>query len=128
MRKSDKDIYLELLKEIKDKQDESKKLVLNLDKKLELHVQKTELELVSINKLDKQQNELLEDHMRRTELLEKSLDQHRFENFRTKEELHKKIEKANKPMEYIKVFGTVILWLGGLAGSAFAIGRFFEVF
>lgn len=127
MKKNDKDIYLELLNIIKDKQDEGTKVVLELDKKLDLHIQKTEIELSSINKLDQEQNKLLENHIKRTALLEKSLEEHKFDNFKTFKDFSDKIVESSKPLEFLKLLSKLVLLIGGLSGSLYALYRILEL-
>jgi len=56
MDKKDKDdIYLNLLNKIQEQSKETQNTVIDLDKKVDLHIQKTEYELSRINALDEEQ-------------------------------------------------------------------------
>lgn len=54
---------IEELKNIRISQDSLEECVDTLDKRVELHIQKTEYELASLNKMDQKQNELLAEHI-----------------------------------------------------------------
>jgi hypothetical protein len=66
--------HLALLKQISDQVFETKECFLKLDKKLDLEIQKIEFEIKAVSRLDAQQNDLLDQHMKRTALAEGRLD------------------------------------------------------
>lgn len=59
---SDDNIEL-LLNKLLDKAEDSTIKLANLDKKIDLHIQKTEYELQRINEMDEVQNRLLDEHI-----------------------------------------------------------------
>lgn len=64
------DNYLdEMMKKLLDQSEETQKTVISFDKKLDLHIQKTELQLEQIHKLDEKQNAILEEHHKRSDAL-----------------------------------------------------------
>ena len=102
----DDEKYLVFSEQISEQQTEVTKCVNKLDKKLDLNIQKTEYELSAIRKLDEQQNKLLEEHMRRTELAELRLD------------------TLEQPRKVIYFITKLIIGLGSIAGAVYAISRF----
>lgn len=64
------------LKEVAQKVDSQHDHLLAIDKKIDLHIQKTEYELGAINALDEHQNTLLDEHIRGVRTLEKMLEAH----------------------------------------------------
>ena len=77
-----KDVYLELLNDIKAKQEDTQESVVKLDKKVDLHIQKTEFELSAINRLDEHQNQLLDEHIAGVKTLKELYEQHEVEDER----------------------------------------------
>lgn len=91
----------------------------HLDKKLDLHIQKTEYELQKINSLDEEQNEQLALHIEGVKTLKALYENHR-------EESHRRLDALEEPR---KVLATIKRWLigvGALAGAVVAILKFFE--
>lgn len=96
-------LYLDLLNKIVTQVDETQECIAKLDKKLDLNIQEVKHEITLINLLDERQNQMLEEHIKRTEISEKRLDlleeEHRFKT---------------KVKNYV-------LGLGALAGAVYAI-------
>lgn len=80
MSNSQKDSHLEALIEIKGMLKDSSSFMVQLDKKLDLHIQKTEYELAAIEKMDVQQNKLLDEHIEGVNTLKKWADDHSKQN------------------------------------------------
>lgn len=74
MAKLESEEIVLLLKSISDKADATKDAVSQLDKKLDLHIQKTDYRFEMIEKLDAEQNELLAKHAQRSEELKRDND------------------------------------------------------
>ena len=88
-------------------------------------------QLVKIETLQDIHNDQLKEHMRRTEIAEKRIDDIG-DKLKECDELHNTVEGRLKTLEepkivkkYIKKF---ILGAGAIAGSLVAIAKFFEVF
>ena len=88
-KKKPSDPYFELLNQISDQVQISTVAIAALDKKVDLHIQRTELELKSINKLDERQNDLLAEHIAGVNTLKAifenhdKIDQERFDRLET---------------------------------------------
>jgi len=81
MDKKDKDdIYLNLLNKIQEQSKETQNTVIDLDKKVDLHIQKTEYELSRINALDEEQNQLIDEHIAGVKTLKGIYEEHKKEN------------------------------------------------
>lgn len=63
LEKQYKELVIDELRKIADRQEATSKCISKLDKKLDLHIQKTEYELKAINSLDEQQNKLIDQHI-----------------------------------------------------------------
>ena len=80
------------------------------DKKLDLHIQSTTYELARIAELDLKQNEMLQEHMARSDALEEA-------NALTR----KMIADINKPKELLKLAYDVVTKLAALVGAVYII-------
>jgi hypothetical protein len=119
-------IYLELLKKVLEKSEDTNNLVHYLRRDLDLHIQKTEFELEGIRSLDKQQNEILQEHHDRSIQLKR-------DNELREEALKLEIRKVDsrvaaleEPRKIIKTIGQWIIGLGALAGAIAAIYNLFS--
>ena len=56
-------LVVDELRKIAEHQDAHTRCISKLDKKIDLHIQKTEYELKAINALDEQQNKLIDQHI-----------------------------------------------------------------
>jgi hypothetical protein len=116
---------LEFIKQILEKTEETRECVQQLDKKVDLHIQKTELELAQIAKLDSQQNALLDDHAKRSDRLERD-NQLREETLRR--EFNVRFEAIEKPREWLKTTSKVFFWIGSAAGALYGAYEFIKAF
>lgn len=116
----DKDIIL-LLNSIASDGRETRSAVQALDKKVDLHIQKTELELKNINKLDEQQNDLLDKHIEGVNTLKKWCDTHEKAN-------EKRFSKLEAPRKWLKMTKDGLLWISAVAGAILVIAKFFHMF
>ena len=108
--------------------DETIDHVVELDKKIDLHIQKTEYELLSISKLDMQQNELLAEHSQRSTELKRDND---LKEMSIKAELRlieERIEQLEKPAELLKSIRNIIVYLGSVGTALYAISKIFGWF
>lgn len=131
----------EMLGKLLSQSEETQKTVTSLDKKVDLHIQKTELQLDQIHKLDQEQNEILEEHHKRSdalardnELREKGLRrdlkkvEDRLEAKAAQTDIDKldgRLEKIEKPREFLSHFLKIIAGLGTLAGAVYSFYQFF---
>lgn len=110
------DKILDRLDDIAQKQSEqhqeSMKGLNKLDKKVDLHIQKTDYRLESINNLDQEQNDILEDHVRGVEALEKIHETH-------VAEANARFETLEAPRNWLKKTWSVIKWAGAAGGVAY---------
>ena len=90
-----------------------------IDKKLDLHIQKTEYELEAINRLDHEQNEQLRLHIEGVQTLKSLYDNHR-------EESQARLSSLENPRIAFALIKKWILGLGALAAAGLAILKFFE--
>lgn len=98
---------VEMLKQISESQLEAKEAVYQLDKKVDLHIQKTEYELEKINRLDDIQNQLLDQHIAGVNTLKKWCDQHEEAN-------RLSFEKLEEPRKWIAMTTKIVLTTGAI--------------
>lgn len=132
----------EMLGKLLSQSEDTQKSITSLDKKVDLHIQKTELQLDQIHKLDQQQNEILEEHHQRStelkrdnEIREKVLRKEiekiedRLEDKATKTDLIKldgRLDKVEKPREWLKSFIKALVTIGTIAGTIYSIYQYFK--
>lgn len=85
-----------------------------LDKKVDLHIQKTEYELARINDQDEIQNKLLDQHIEGVNTLKKMFEVHEQQDIA-------RFQKIEEPRRAIKYVTKLTLWLGGLGTAAMGI-------
>jgi len=118
LEKEFRDTVVDELKVIKLSQTNLKSSVDELDKKIDLNIQKIEFEIENIKTLDIFQNGMLEEHMRRSVALE---------------ELHRSLEKQydarmkllEAPRSAISLLEKWILRLGGIVAAGYAVLKAF---
>lgn len=115
------DHIMEQLERVLEKQEETRGCVTKLDKKIDLHIQKTELELEHIRELDTKQNELLDDHAKRSDRLEK--DNH-LREMALRTDFEQRFQTIEKPREWIKITGKVLFWAASFAGAVYGAHEF----
>jgi len=134
---NENDYLHKMMEKLVTQSEETQKCVVSLDKKVELHIQKTELRLQQIHELDEQQNEILEEHHKRStelgkdnQLREKSL---RIELERLEDKvalkvgkpelqsIDNRIEKLEQPRELIKSMFKLISYIGGATGAMYGV-------
>ncbi len=116
--KKNANIYLDLLNDIRTDQKETRKCVDNLDKKVVLHIQKTEFELQAINKLDEHQNELLGEHIKGVNTLKTWCDEHAQQN-------DIRFDKLEAPGNWVKGTVKIATVLTGFGGLGYLIMKIF---
>jgi len=128
MDEKNRDIYLELLTDLKDRCDRTHDCVISLDKKQDLFMQKMDYEIGEIKTLDAAQNSILEEHHKRSVALQN-------DNVLREQALRLEILKMDKrldsleaPRKTLKQLKRWVLWLGGVAGALVAILKFLEYF
>ena len=103
-----------MMEEQRDARTENMKAFSDLDKKVDLHIQRTEYELKSINEQDAIQNKLLDQHIEGVNTLKKIYDAHELSN-------NERFAKIEEPRKFLKNVTKVLLWLGGLGTAAMGI-------
>jgi hypothetical protein len=114
MKATDFQMVLGELKRISDKQDATNNTVALMDKRLELHAQKTDLELRRIVDLDNAQNKLLDQHILGVNTLKQIHDQ-------SVREFDLRMIALEEPKKLIKLAAQIFVGLGGVAGAITAI-------
>lgn len=104
------DMLAEMRKEQQEHRCETSKSFADLDKKVDLHIQKTEYELKAINHQDEVQNKLLEEHIEGVNTLKKIHEEHVKEN-------NTRFSKLEAPRKFIKSATRLLLWAGGIGAS-----------
>jgi len=108
----------EILNKLLDHAEETKDSISNLDKKLDLHIQKSEYELKQIHETDKRQNVILEEHVQGVTTLK---EMHRLQ----KKEFSVRFEKLEAPRKWVKTTAKYLIGLGSIVGTAYAIVKLF---
>ena len=116
---------LSLLKSIDAKSCKTHESLAGLDKKLDLHIQKTEFELKRINEQDEHQNRLLDEHIAGVNTLKELLEAHD-----RKDEV--KFAKLEAPQKWWKMTSRItvklVVSVGAIAGALAGIAKFFNWF
>ena len=112
------DIYLEMLNKIAEKAEETQNCVNQLDKKVDLHIQKTQYELEKINKLDEEQNRILDKHIEGVNTLKKMYSTHEEEN-------NTRFEALEAPRKWLSTTMKIILTVGGVVGAILGVVKYF---
>ena len=120
----DKDLLNKILKQTEKTQE----CIVGLDKKLDLHVQKTDIELKHISELDREQNRILEEHHNRSIQLEKDnilreqgLRQEFDQKIESgKEEIESRLVAIESPGKWLSTTLKLIFKVGLGAGTVFA--------
>lgn len=81
-----------------------------LDKKVDLHIQKTEYELEGIHKQDGIQNKLLDEHIAGVKTLTAIHDLHVKEN-------EERFSKLEEPRKFLKTLGKILVAFGAAGGA-----------
>ena len=113
--------HLEILAKISVQVDHTQKCLDMLDQKVDLSVKKLESEIIAINKLDEQQNKILEEHIAGVNTLKQM---HELQ----KKEVAARLAELEKPGEWLKMTRKGILWLGGIAAALAAILKLIGAF
>lgn len=103
-----------MMDEQRDARTENMKAFSDLDKKVDLHIQRTEYELKSIHEQDAIQNKLLDQHIEGVNTLKKIYDVHEASN-------NTRFAKLEEPRKFLKSATKAVLWLGGLGTAAMGI-------
>lgn len=103
------------------KQDQAMDLMQTIDKKVDLHIQKTELKFEQIHNLDEQQNLLLDKHIEGVNTLKKWCDSHERANDR-------RFEVLERPRKWLKMTKEILMWMSAVAGALLVIAKFLNLF
>lgn len=112
---------LSILNSIAERSEETKDLVQALDKKVDLHIQRTQLEFERINELDARQNELLDKHIEGVNTLKKWCDSHERAN-------EKRLSKLEAPRKWLQMTKDGLLWISAVAGAILVLAKFLHFF
>jgi len=121
MSRNEDDEIIKLLRRISDSSDVMQENIVSLDKKVDLHIQRTEYELKRINELDEHQNRLLDQHIEGVNTLKKWCDQHEQAN-------RERFEMLEEPAKWIKTTVKIAMALGGLATAILTVGKLLKWF
>lgn len=103
-----------LMTEQQDGRVETNSAILQLDKKLDLHIQKTSYELKLINDQDEIQNKLLDAHIAGVNTLKMIHEEHVKEN-------ETRFKSLEEPRKFLKTATKVVVWLGSLGVAVVGI-------
>lgn len=120
MAKSNKDELLAFLQRIEGKSNDVHLALAHMDKKLDLHIQKTEFELKQINKMDEVQNKLLDQHIEGVNTLKLIHDEHVKEN-------NLRFSKLEAPRRWFRDSLKILISLGALAGAVAGFMKLFHL-
>lgn len=126
-KKSDSE-SIEILKKLCKQTADTQKSVTDMDKKLDLHIQKMDYELSDIKQTNTVQNEVLEQHHQRSDELARDNDLREQAIRGDMAEHEARIENLEAPQKWAKTTWKVLLGLGALAAATFAVGRVFGWF
>lgn len=101
-----------IVEEQRDSRAEMTKAFSDMDKKVELHIQKTEYELKGIHQQDAIQNQLLDQHIEGVNTLKKMFELHEKNDV-------ERFGNLEEPRKFVRTAVKVVLWLGAL-GTAVA--------
>lgn len=110
----------QILKEQKESRDEHRQTfdkINELDKKVDLHIQKTEFELQKINELDQRQNQLIDEHIEGVNTLKSWLSEHEKKD-------DERFATAAAPKKWMDMTLKVVGALGTLAAAGYGIIKF----
>lgn len=103
--------HIEVLEKISD-------CVEKVDKRLDLHIQKTEYELKNISRTDEIQNQILKEHVAGVQTLKKMHESQ-------KTEVGARLEKLEEPGKWRARAVKLLISAGAIAGALFAIVKWF---
>lgn len=112
-----------VLQKVLEKQEETQDCVQKLDKKVDLHIQKTEIELEHIRELDEKQNQLLDEHAKRSDRLERD---NQLREAALKQQFETKFEEIERPRKWLLTTGKVIFWAASGAAALFGAYQFLD--
>lgn len=126
MNKLDEQLIARML----DKIDKTHEVVISLDKKLDLHVLRTEQEFEAIRLLDAHQNELLAEHSKRSDRLEAD---NKLREAALRKEVSEKVQAIDErvsvletPWKWVLTTKKGIIWLAALATAVAGIIEFIK--
>jgi len=115
----------QLIARMLDKLDKTHEVVISLDKKLDLHVLRTEQEFEAIRVLDAHQNELLAEHSKRSDRLEAD---NKLREAALRKEVSEKVQMLDKrvsvletPWKWVLTTKKGIIWLATVATAVAGI-------
>ena len=141
---NEKQYLAEMVRKLLDQSTETQRYVVALDKKVDLHIQRTEIQLEAIHKLDIQQNAILDEHHKRSDRLEEDnrlregalrLELAKFDQLLAEklskndiQQLDQRVHNIEKPREWLRIFAKVLLGASTAAGALYAVHQFVSVY
>lgn len=110
-----------MIDEQRDHRSETATSFSSLDKRLELHIQKTEYELSRINDQDEVQNKLLDQHIEGVNTLKAMHMTHIEENNKQFGQVDQEIEKLKEPKKVVTAVIKTVLLSGAVVTALFGI-------
>ena len=114
-------ILSKMVDEQREHRSETARSFAELDKKVDLHVQKTEYELKRINDQDEIQNQLLYKHIEGVNTLRVMHESHVRENKEQFSQVDKEIDNLKAPRKWVRATTKVVLWLGGIGTALMGV-------
>lgn len=101
--------------------------IAELDKKIDLHTQKTEYELKSIKELDDRQNQILEEHHQRSSELKRDNDQREAMLKKEIASVENRVQALEQPRKWWSATKKFLLNAGKVAAASTAIWAAYEI-
>lgn len=141
----DKDVHIDILNKILAQSEElrvfvskAKESINELDKKLDLHIQKTEMQTALLDQADKEQEEMLQNYHQKfdnfnsklseiDELSSELVEKHQ-EFEKSRDELLSKVENLEKPKRWIIATSKVLIGFGAIASAIYSIYELIQAY
>ena len=107
-------LLAKMMEEQREHRSETANSFAHLDKKVDLHIQKTEYELARINTQDEIQNKLLDQHIEGVQTLKRMFENHEQQDF-------ERFQKLEEPRKWIQGTLKIFLAFGGLGTAIVGI-------
>lgn len=104
-------LYVDLLRKLLDQSEDVSKIIDRMDRKMDLHIQRTEYEFEKIKELDETQNRILDEHVAGVNTLKAMLEVY-------KSEANQRLDSLEQPR---KTLATLKTWIISAAAVVAAI-------
>jgi len=119
---------LESLDSIKKEQDHTRTCVKELEAKFDLHSQKVDYELKEINRTNQIQNDILDEHHKRSDQLERDNDLREASLKAGITNLEARLLELEKPALALSWLKSAAMWVTAIVAGILALDKFFGLF